>query len=112
MSTRYNAEPEPIVVLPNGMVVYKCIFESVLRLQREGHVVIVVGNDEVRVHPPSLSTNPDWLIVLGRNAAEVAAILALDLEEPRYLTHSVKSYSAATVAASSRSASSCFRAAA
>ena len=78
MSTHYNAEPEPIVVLPNGVAVYQCIFESVLRLQREGHVVTVVGDDEVRVHPPSLSMNPDWLIVLGRNAAEVAAILALD----------------------------------
>jgi hypothetical protein len=78
MSTHYNAEPEPIVVLPNGVAVYQCIFESVLRLQREGHVVTVVGDDDVRVHPPSRSTNPDWLTVLSLNAAEVAAILACD----------------------------------
>jgi hypothetical protein len=78
VSTRYNAEPEPVVVLPNGVTVYQCVYESIVDLQRRGHVVTVIGNDEVRVQPPSLSMNPDWLIVLGRNAAEVAAILALD----------------------------------
>ena len=78
MSTRYTAEPEEVLVLPNGVAVFRCIYESVRRLQREGHVVTVVGDDEVRVHPPSLSMNPDWLIVLGRNAFEIASILALD----------------------------------
>jgi hypothetical protein len=78
VSTPYNDQPEPILVLPNGVAVYQCIYESIVDLQRRGHVVTVVGDDEVCVQPPSLSMNPDWLIVLGRNAAEVAAILALD----------------------------------
>jgi hypothetical protein len=73
-----NNQPEPILVLPNGIAVYQCIFESIADLQRRGHIVTVVGDDEVRVTPPSPTMNPDWLIVLGLNAVEVRAILALD----------------------------------
>ena len=82
MSTRYNAEPEATVTLADGSTAYRCILESVWRLQQEGHTLVVLdingGDEAVEVQPPSLSMNPDWLIVLGRNAAEVAAILALD----------------------------------
>jgi hypothetical protein len=72
----YNAEPEATVTFADGSTAYLCILQSVWRLQREGHTIRVVSDDEVQVDPPL--ANEDWTTVLGQNAAAVHAILSLD----------------------------------
>jgi hypothetical protein len=60
----------------DGRAVFACVFESLWDLQASGHIVTVC-EAEVDVQPAGTITD-DWLVVLGRNADEVSAILALD----------------------------------
>src|SRR5690606_29831350 len=81
--------------------------------------VVTVGNAAVHAArglvPEAVLAVRDHELAIVADALlriRVSAILALDLEEAGFLAHLCNPYSAATVAACSRSASSCFKASA